>query len=145
MPDQEFQNLLDVLFELETQVGALNNLEAMIDVGINYTELVDPNILESGSASDIYGATVEAIGSGLAGFAGFAEGGIVRKPVLGLIGEAGPEAIIPLDRMGSMGGTTNVTINMPIGVSGEDVVRELERYTRQEGNIQIPVSSTVRR
>jgi hypothetical protein len=29
----------------------------------------------------------------------FAEGGIVTKPVKGLVGEAGPEAIIPLDRL----------------------------------------------
>ena len=87
-------------------------------------------------------------GASVAAFLGatpMATGGIVTQPQLSLIGEQGPEAVIPLDRLGNMGGTTNVTINMPVGVSGEDVVRELERYTRQEGNLQLPVSSTVRR
>ncbi len=42
----------------------------------------------------------------------FAEGGIVRKAVHGIVGEAGPEAIIPLDRLesfiGGSGGGTHV-------------------------------------
>jgi len=33
-----------------------------------------------------------------------AAGGIVRRPTLALIGEAGPEAVIPLDQLGRMGG-----------------------------------------
>lgn len=39
-----------------------------------------------------------------------AEGGIVTKPTRALIGEAGAEAVIPLDRMGSMGATVNVNV-----------------------------------
>ena len=73
-----------------------------------------------------------------------AKGGIVTSPTLALVGEAGPEAVIPLNKMGAMG-TTNVTINMPVGANGEDVVRALEQYTRQQGNLQLPVSNTVRR
>ena len=38
-----------------------------------------------------------------------AEGGIVTKPTLAMIGEAGPEAVIPLSKAGGMG--SNVTIN----------------------------------
>ena len=37
----------------------------------------------------------------------FQRGGIVRSPTLGLIGEAGPEAVIPLNRAGALG---NITI-----------------------------------
>lgn len=40
----------------------------------------------------------------------FAEGGIVNRPTLGLIGEAGPEAVIPLNRLG--GGFGASTINV---------------------------------
>ena len=36
-----------------------------------------------------------------------AQGGIVTKPTLGLVGEAGPEAVIPLGRGGGMGTTNN--------------------------------------
>ena len=47
----------------------------------------------------------------------FAEGGIVNKPTLGIIGEAGAEAVIPLDRMGSMG--TKVVVNVQGSVISE--------------------------
>jgi hypothetical protein len=65
-----------------------------------------------------------------------AAGGIVNQPTLAMIGEAGPEAVIPLSRMGQMGGTNNVTIN----VSGGDpnaVVQALRDYMRQNGSIPI--------
>ena len=39
-----------------------------------------------------------------------AEGGIVDSPTLALIGEAGSEAVIPLDKMGGMGTTVNVNV-----------------------------------
>ena len=69
-----------------------------------------------------------------------ANGGIVTGPTLALIGEAGPEAVIPLDRMGSMGGGSSVTIN----VNGGDpnaVVDALRSYMRQNGTVPIRVSN----
>jgi phage-related minor tail protein len=70
-----------------------------------------------------------------------AEGGIVSSPTLAIIGEAGPEAVVPLDRMGSMtgGSPTNVTIN----VNGGDpnaVVDALRSYMFRNGSIPIKVS-----
>jgi len=41
-----------------------------------------------------------------------AEGGIVTSPTLAMIGEAGAEAVIPLSKMGSMGGGINVVVNV---------------------------------
>ena len=46
-----------------------------------------------------------------------AEGGIVSRPTLAMIGEAGAEAVIPLDRMGSMG--TKVVVNVQGSVISE--------------------------
>ena len=46
-----------------------------------------------------------------------AEGGIVNKPTIAMIGEAGAEAVVPLDRMGSMG--NRVTINVQGSVISE--------------------------
>jgi len=46
-----------------------------------------------------------------------AEGGIVSKPTIAMIGEGGAEAVIPLDRMGSMG--TTVTVNVAGSVISE--------------------------
>ena len=46
-----------------------------------------------------------------------AEGGIVSRPTMAMIGEAGAEAVIPLDRMGSMG--TKVVVNVQGSVISE--------------------------
>jgi hypothetical protein len=68
-----------------------------------------------------------------------ADGGIVTSPTLALIGEAGPEAVVPLDRAGAMGGTT-VNVYMPTGANGDDVVRALTDYQRRRGSIPITAS-----
>lgn len=61
-----------------------------------------------------------------------AAGGIVTSPTMALIGEAGPEAVIPLDRLGAMG--TNVTIH----VNGGDpnaVVAALVKWSKANGTL----------
>jgi hypothetical protein len=71
-----------------------------------------------------------------------AQGGIVTSPTLAMIGEGrGPEAVIPLDRMGEfgMGGGNNVTINVQ-GGDPQAVVDALRRYMYQNGTIPIRVS-----
>jgi hypothetical protein len=67
-----------------------------------------------------------------------ANGGIVTGPTLALIGEAGPEAVIPLDRMGSMGGGANVTINVQ-GADPNAVVDALRVYMFRNGSVPITV------
>lgn len=48
-------------------------------------------------------------------FGAFAEGGVVTKPMMGLVGEAGPEAIIPLSEFSKvLGGKKNVTVNVEL-------------------------------
>jgi TP901 family phage tail tape measure protein len=62
-----------------------------------------------------------------------AEGGIVREATLALIGEGGPEAVIPLDRFGGgMGGgnTINITVT---SADPQAVVEAIRRYTRANG------------
>jgi len=71
-----------------------------------------------------------------------AEGGIVSSPTLALIGEAGPEAVVPLDRLNTGGG---VTINVTGGLAtsaeiGESVVNALRAYSRSAGPLQIAVA-----
>ena len=48
-----------------------------------------------------------------------AEGGIVDSPTLALIGEAGSEAVIPLDKMGGMGTTVNINVAGSVISEGE--------------------------
>jgi hypothetical protein len=67
-----------------------------------------------------------------------ADGGIVTGPTLALIGEAGPEAVIPLDRAGGMGGN-NVTINVQ-GADPNAVVDALRTYMFRNGSVPIKVA-----
>jgi hypothetical protein len=69
-----------------------------------------------------------------------AEGGIVTSAQLAVIGEKGPEAVIPLDRLGNMGGGTNVTIHVN-GGDPNSVVAALRTYMRQNGSVPIKVSN----
>ena len=74
----------------------------------------------------------------------FANGGIVTKAMLGLVGEAGAEAIIPLDRMGSMGSTYNISVTAGMGADGKDIgtqiVNALKRYERTNGALPLTVA-----
>jgi hypothetical protein len=69
-----------------------------------------------------------------------AAGGIVNKPTLALIGEAGPEAVVPLSgRNAGMGTTYNLTINAGMGadgaVIGREIVDAIKRYERVSGPV----------
>lgn len=48
----------------------------------------------------------------------FADGGIVTKPTLGMVGEAGPEAIIPLNKFRSMG-RQEIVVNVRGELTGD--------------------------
>lgn len=48
-----------------------------------------------------------------------ADGGVVNAPTIALIGEAGPEAVVPLDRMDKMGQATTVVVNVAGSVTSE--------------------------
>jgi hypothetical protein len=70
-----------------------------------------------------------------------AEGGVVTRATTITAGESGPEAIIPLDKMASMGfGGNNggITINVN-GGDPQAIVDALRRYQRQNGFVPITV------
>ena len=71
-----------------------------------------------GTISAITGIPIGAVaggmgwgGKGLFGLLGLQEGGIVRKPTVAVLGEKGPEAVIPLDKTRSLGPQINLNIN----------------------------------
>ena len=67
-----------------------------------------------------------------------ATGGVVTSPTFALIGEAGPEAVIPLDKMGGMGGGVTINVN---GGDPNAVVAALRTYMRQNGSVPIKISN----
>jgi hypothetical protein len=122
-----------------------NAFITMINVVIKGINLIKPG-KDIGSLGQISLGRLGGNGSAAAGganpagldYKAMATGGVVTSPTMALIGEAGPEAVIPLDKMGSMG--TNVTIH----VNGGDpnaVVDALRTYMRQNGSVPIRTSN----
>ncbi|MGA1036661.1 MAG: phage tail tape measure protein [Ilumatobacteraceae bacterium] len=81
-----------------------------------------------------------------------AKGGKARAGMPHLVGEMGAELFVP-DSSGyvvpnhALGGgnqTVNVTINTHPGMRPEDIVREIERYTRKRGRVAIPTTGSRR-
>jgi predicted nucleic acid-binding Zn-ribbon protein len=72
-----------------------------------------------------------------------AEGGIVSRPTLALIGEAGPEAVVPLSKMGSGGGDVNINVTGGLSTSaeiGQSVVNALRAYSRSAGPLALNIA-----
>ena len=91
-----------------------------------------------------FGGGGGGIGGGLGEMFAFAKGGIVTSPMIGMVGESGAEAIIPLDRLGNMGSTYNISVTAGMGADGKDIgtqiVNALKRYERTNGAIPISVA-----
>jgi len=69
-----------------------------------------------------------------------AKGGIVNRPTLALIGESGPEAVIPLGNAGAGGGAVNIygPVYLQTDMSEEDVVRKFNNFARKNGGVRTP-------
>jgi len=71
----------------------------------------------------------------------FAKGGIVTGPTNALIGEAGPEAVIPLSgrNAGLMGAVYNINVTAGVGTNGAQVgaqiVEAIKKYERTSGQV----------
>jgi TP901 family phage tail tape measure protein len=78
--------------------------------------------------------------AGSVGAMPMATGGIVSKPTLALIGEAGPEMVVPLGAGGGYGGggggaatyNTSVTVN-GANMTPEQIIRLVDTYERRNG------------
>jgi hypothetical protein len=120
-----------------------NAFITMINVVIKGINLIKPG-KDIGSLGQISLGRLGGNGSAAAGganpagldYKAMATGGIVTSPTFALIGEAGPEAVIPLSKMGSMGGGITVNVN---GGDPQAVVDALRRYQRQNGFVPITV------
>ena len=72
-----------------------------------------------------------------------AEGGIVSRPTLALIGEAGPEAVVPLSKMSSGGGDVNINVTGGLSTSaeiGQAITNALRAYSRSAGPLALNIA-----
>jgi hypothetical protein len=130
--NSELQKMLGLLDSIATKQKTITSLstgqQVLLGLGVDPSQIGAGGKIIGGSdfaASPIlpqnnpnFASTAAGRALGLAlGFTPMAEGGIVTRPTQALIGEAGAEAVIPLDRMGSMG--TRVTVNVAGSVISE--------------------------
>ena len=161
LKSETFRNALGAIFDflIEDTKKFIENVEKAIDFIKRLIDLTKQVVAPVTAVDEKTGGALSGaanlpatIAKGLLGAFGVgARGGIVRQPTLSLIGEAGPEAVVPLDQMpgasplGGMGGTMNITVNMPAGADGNDVVQALEDYVRRNGSIPLAVNNLVRK
>jgi phage-related protein len=74
-----------------------------------------------------------------------ANGGIISQATLAVVGESGPEAVIPLDRMGDFGmggGGINITVNAGLVSSpdqvGQQIIEAIQKAQRRSGPVFAP-------
>ena len=147
---EKLGQIFDFLIEdtkkfIETVEKAINFIKRLIDLTKQVVSPVTAVDEKTGGVLSKAANLPRTIAQGIGGFFGMAEGGIVTRPTLAMIGEGGePEAVIPLSKMGGMG-TMNITVNMPAGADGNDVVQALEDYVRRNGSIPLAVNNLVRK
>jgi hypothetical protein len=121
-----------------------NAFITMINVVIKGINLIKPG-KDIGSLGQISLGRLGGDGSAAAGganpagldYKAMATGGIVTSPTLALIGEAGPEAVIPLSKAGGMG--MNITVNAGLVSTpdqvGQDIIAAIQKAQRRSGQV----------
>jgi hypothetical protein len=141
--------IASIFSPLGSLISFFINLEDRINRVVNgfkeFVRLFTGKPVASGYGNPAFG-NITPSGFGNSAFANmprFADGGIVTGPTMGLVGEAGPEAIIPLSRLGGMGGgqTVNVTVNTVAGdpVAIERVVLDAISRASRRGTTRLAV------
>ncbi|MGH9603762.1 MAG: hypothetical protein ACRD24_15385, partial [Terriglobales bacterium] len=103
--------------------------KAAIELAIAGGAAVTAGTIAVGILTTAAGAAITA---GLA-VPALAAGGIVTSPLLAMVGEAGPEAVVPLDRMDSMEQTQQtIILMMDSRVIARKMVRGMPREVRLE-------------
>jgi hypothetical protein len=118
--------------------GASGKIGSMLKISDAIYDAVLPGKSAAGGAgSGLRGNLMQE----LKGIPAMANGGIVTGPTLALIGEAGPEAVVPLDRMGGMGGI-NITVHAGLVSSpdqvGQQIIEAIQKAQRRSGPVFAP-------
>jgi hypothetical protein len=124
-----------------------NAFITMINVVIKGINLIKPG-KDIGSLGQISLGRLGGNGSAAAGganpagldYKAMATGGIVTSPTMALIGEAGPEAVIPLNKAGGLG--MNITVNAGLVSTpdqiGTDIIAAIQKAQRRSGTVFAP-------
>ena len=123
------QALKDVLKQLVATIIKAAVLAAL------FTVIFPGSAQAAGGFGALFKGGISGGLNGILSLEGMYEGGVVTGPTPALIGEAGPEAVIPLDELDKMGGQQSVEVYGM--VRGEDIYfsnrRAGERLSRSRG------------
>jgi hypothetical protein len=96
-----------------------------------------------GGVTGAIGNAVGGAASAVSHFFGFQSGGIVTSPTLALVGEAGPEAIIPLGTGHDLGlGNVNITLNVEGSVDRRTADYAVQRIRQELKNVIVEATSS---
>jgi hypothetical protein len=115
----------------------------MINLVIKGINLIKPG-KDIGTLGEVSFGRLTSGGSGDGGanpagldYKAMATGGIVTSPTMALIGEAGPEAVIPLSKAGGLG--MNITVNAGLVSTpdqvGQDIIAAIQKAQRRSGQV----------
>ena len=148
---------IDAVAEAQRKLNAARKVKGLTPAAIAKVDTAVAGVLAAANAvvAGVGTATATSATASTAGMSArlmaerggmyaFANGGIVTKAMIGLVGEAGPEAIIPLSKLNDTSGTTiNISVNAGMGADGgavgNAVVDALVKYQRRNGAIPIAV------
>jgi hypothetical protein len=100
----------------------VNGVQRAVDAVRNLPNSVPGVGIAKGAASVIGGI----VGGAKKLIPGLANGGLVNRPTFAMVGEAGPEVVIPLDRLNGMGGGQTVIVNVQGSVVSErDLIEQI--------------------
>jgi hypothetical protein len=96
------------------------------------------------ASSNVPSASNVVPNSTIPGVAGhFQHGGIVTSPMIGLVGEAGPEAIIPLGKGGGFGfGDINISLDIEGSVDRKTADYAVQRIRQELKNVIVEATSS---
>ena len=146
-----FSNLMDKIvpklketgkFLLETISTVLKTSAGVVFEGVKFVfnKVIDSingfiDKLNSGLGFSFFGIDINP--PDLPHIPRLAKGGIVKEPTVALVGEEGPEAVIPLSAGAGagLGNDINITVNAGMGTDGTDVgrliVEQIQKYNRR--------------
>lgn len=132
------KSILSSLGQVVTDIG-----KALIEYGVvkeGLDNVLSAGIALPGLAAIALGVAAEAVGSLLkssgSSYHAFATGGIVTGPTLGLIGEAGPEVIFPLDRLNNFIRKSSASGSQQVTVRGVIRGRDLALVQARDSKLQ---------
>lgn len=137
---EEAKSLLAVA-EAQRAVNAARGAKGLTGAAKGKVDAGLAGVLAAASGAVASAGRAMAIG----GLPMLAQGGIVTRPTAAIIGERGPEAVIPLgNSQHGLGTTINISVNAGMGADGaqlgNEIVDALRKYQRRNGSVPITVS-----